>query len=301
MKKREWICFSVIIVSLIMSIFAFLPINKSYKVDPWMSKVSDNTKIKDLSIPGTHDSGAMHSLFDVAGKCQDVSIIKQLDMGVRFFDIRLQLVDNELNVVHSFVDQELKFEWVLNYYKNFLKDYNSEFIIMSIKEDAESKDSSKSFKDVLVSLLAKYNDYICYDNKLPETVKEARGKVYILSRYELDFGISAYQGWKDSTTFELNDLYVQDNYCINDIDEKKKDIKATLEYSKNNNDKLVLNFTSCYIDGAFPPSYAGSAAKEINPWFIDYINENENDRLGIIVADFMTGELATAIYRRNMA
>ena len=172
---------------------------------------------------------------------------------------------------------------------------------MSIKEDAESKDSSKSFKDVLVSLLAKYNDYICYDNKLPETVKEARGKVYILSRYELDFGISAYQGWKDSATFELNDLYVQDNYCINDIDEKKKDIKATLEYSKNNNDKLVLNFTSCYIDGAFPPSYAGSAAKEINPWFIDYISENENDRLGIIVADFMTGELATSIYRRNMA
>ena len=120
MRKREWICFSVIIVSLIMSIFAFLPINKSYKADPWMSKVSDSTKIKDLSIPGTHDSGAMHSLFDVAGKCQDVSIIKQLDMGVRFFDIRLQLVDNELNVVHSFVDQELKFEWVLNYYKNFL-------------------------------------------------------------------------------------------------------------------------------------------------------------------------------------
>lgn len=146
MKKREWMCFSVIIVSLIMSIFAFLPINKSYKVDPWMSKVSDNTKIKDLSIPGTHDSGAMHSLFDVAGKCQDVSIIKQLDMGVRFFDIRLQLVDNELNVVHSFVDQELKFEWVLNYYKNFLKDYNSEFLLCRSKKMPKAKIHQKVLK-----------------------------------------------------------------------------------------------------------------------------------------------------------
>ena len=148
MKKKEWICYAIIIFSLIISIFAFLPINKSYKVDPWMSKVSNNTRIKDLSIPGTHDSGAMHSLFDVSGKCQDLSIIKQLDVGVRFFDIRLQLVDDELNVVHSFVDQELKFEWVLNYYKNFLKKYDSEFIIMSIKEDADSKNSAKSFNAV---------------------------------------------------------------------------------------------------------------------------------------------------------
>ena len=71
-----------------------------------------------MSIPGTHDSGATHSIFDVAGKCQDLDIETQLEIGVRFFDIRLQQVNDKFNVVHSFVDQGLTFD-------NVLKDLNS--------------------------------------------------------------------------------------------------------------------------------------------------------------------------------
>jgi hypothetical protein len=59
-----------------------------------------------------------------------------------------------------------------------------------------------------------------------------------------------------------------------------------------------LNFTSCYLDPAFPPTYAGTAALEINPWFLNVISDN-NDKLGIVVADFITEELAKAIYMRN--
>ena len=99
--------------------------------------------------------------------------------------------------------------------------------------------------------------------------------------------------------FILNDLYVQDNYCINDIDVKKQDILNTIKYSKTNTDKLVLNFTSCYLDNAFPPTYAGTAARLINPWFYDVIDND--DKLGIIVADFITLELAKSIYMRNIA
>lgn len=68
-----------------------------------MKNLDDSLLISDMTIPGTHDSGALHSIFDVAGKCQDLNIKQQLKVGVRFLDIRLRLKNNELEVVHSFV------------------------------------------------------------------------------------------------------------------------------------------------------------------------------------------------------
>ena len=96
----------------------------------------------------------------------------------------------------------------------------------------------------------------------------------------------------------MDDIYVQDNYNIQSIDEKKIDILNTIDYA-NNNDDLVINFTSCYLNNAFPPTYAGTAALEINPWFNEYISNN-NDSLGIVVMDFISQDLAQVIYRRNI-
>ena len=110
LKKKSIFHFLVIICSvLFITIVSLVPINTTKSGSKWMSQVEDNYNIVDLSIPGTHDSGATHSIFDVAGKCQELSIKSQLNIGVRFLDIRLQLVNDDLNVVHSFVDQNLKF------------------------------------------------------------------------------------------------------------------------------------------------------------------------------------------------
>ena len=295
--KKNIISGSIILtLCLIISIFAMIPIHKNYRVNPWMENVSDDRLITTLSIPGTHDSGATHSIFDVAGKCQDLDIKTQLEIGVRFFDIRLQQVNDKFNVVHSFVDQKLDFEDVVEDMVDFIEDYPSEFLLVSIKEDASSKNSYKDFQSLLLSYLDE--EEFCFDSTLPKTLKEARGKIYILSRFSSTIGIDAYIGWQDSTTFTLNDLYVQDNYSIDDINTKKKDIENTINFAKDNKDKLVLNFTSCYLNNAFPPTYAGTAALSINPWLIDKISNN-NDNLGIIVADFISKELAENIYMRN--
>ena len=63
---------------------------------------------------------------------------------------------------------------------------------------------------------------------------------------------------------------------------------------------MVLNFTSCYLDYGFPPTYAGTSARLINPWLKEQIKDT-NDNLGIIVADFIDKELAESIYKRNLA
>ena len=182
MKNKKITITSLIILAsiLIISLFAFIPFQRSEKHNvPWMKQVDDNIKIVDMSIPGTHDSGATHSLFDVAGKCQDLSIKSQLNIGVRFFDIRLQLVHNDLNIVHSFVDQKLKFDSVLDDFSSYIKENNSEFLIISLKEDADVKNSTVSFEEKLIETLNQHNDVICFDNTLPETLKDARGKIFI--------------------------------------------------------------------------------------------------------------------------
>ena len=299
MKKKIIVFLVIFMLVLAIGIFSVIPINKKYQNSPWMKDVADSKLITEMSIPGTHDSGATHSIFDVSGKCQELSIENQLKIGVRFFDIRLQIVNDKLNVVHSFVDQDLSFIDVLEDFNSYIENNQSEFLIISIKEDYDSKNSNVEFKSKVKENLENYNN-IVFDTSLPKTLGEARGKIFILNRYcSEDIGIPAYYNWKDSTSFELGDLYVQDNYCINDINIKKEDIVNTIKYSNESNDKLVLCFTSCYLDYGFPPTYAVTPATTLNKWFISYVNENKDSELGIVIVDFITEEIAKLIYMRN--
>ena len=301
-KKIFFASIGVILLALIISIFAMVPIDKSHDVysKNWLKNVDDNAKITEVSLPGTHDSGATHSIADVAGKCQDLSIKTQLEIGVRFFDLRLQLVNDEFKIVHSFVDQNLKFSAVLEDLYSFIKENSSEYLIISIKEEASPVNSTLWFDEALIRDFEEYKDvFMINENKLPETVKDARGKIYLLSRFSGDIGIPAHYGWADDCSFEFDNIFVQDNYNIQNIEDKKSDILNTINYANTNKNKLVLNFTSCYLDPGFPPLDAGTAALAINPWLLETIKETK-DNLGIIVADFITESLAKAIYMRNI-
>ena len=304
MKSKSKILIMLIMLAstLLISIFAFVPIERKYDESSinWMSKLSDDTNVLDLSLPGTHDSGALHSIADVAGKCQDIPISSQLEIGVRFFDLRLQLVNDEFKIVHSFVDQKLKFEKVVNDLYSFIKNNPTEFLIISIKQENSSLNSSLSFDEALIKALKPYEDvFMLNESSLPEKLGMARSKIFILSRFSEYYGIPAYYGWADDTSFEVNNLYVQDNYNISDLEEKKNDILNTIKYANENSDKLVLNFTSCYLNHGFPPTYAGTTALAINPWLKKEISQN-NKKLGILVIDFIDEELSKSIYMRNI-
>lgn len=264
----------------------------------WMSALEDETAVNELSIPGTHDSGATHSIADVAGKCQSLSIEDQLYIGVRFFDIRLQLVGDDFNVVHSFVDQDTDFDDVLEDMVEFITENPTEFLIVSIKKDADSKKPEGDFPHLLEAELKEYSR-ISTSTTLPRTVGEARGKIYIISRYEgSTMGIPAYEGWADSTSFELGELYVQDNYRVDSAEEKIRDIENTMAIADRCTYGLVLNFTSCYLTSGFPPTYAATPAREINPWLLERLNK-EGRPQGVLVCDFITSDLVKAIWEVN--
>ena len=301
MKNNILRCVALLLLSVILSIAAVAPMQTGEADNSdWMAALPDGASLNSLTLPGTHDSGALHSIADLSGKCQSLSISEQLKIGVRFLDIRLQLVDNELRVVHSFVDQMTSFADTLSEMANFIRNNGSEFLLVSIKEDASAKNSDKNFTDCLEQLLLSYPE-VNTSRELPSTVGAARGGIHIISRYSsATIGLPCYIGWTDDDTFELGGIYVQDNYCVSDTDEKLADIHAAYSVATEEKHALVLNYTSCYLESGFPPIYAGLPAHDVNRDTERTVSmEYADGALGVIVCDFITSQLAEAIIGRN--
>ena len=132
-------------------------------------------------------------------------------------------------------------------------------------------------------------------------LQNARGKIFLLSRYaNASMGIPAYHGRQDSASFALGSLYVQDHYEISEISVKQNDILAAVQEAASSEERLILNFTSCYFDHGFPPMSAAVPARTINPWLTEFCMSAESCR-GIFVCDYMTSELASALLERNFS
>lgn len=302
MKRKTILQMLGLVLTAVLTAASLLPIEKSVQDNSqWMAGLPDDTALNTLTIPGTHDSGALYSFAGVSGKCQSVPIDQQLKMGVRFLDIRLKLVKNELNVVHSFVDQKLTLSEVLKDITKFIRENPTEFLLVSFKEDDSPVKSDVSFTARLEEMLGEYDGIIVPDRELPGTLGEMRGKIYILARYrDASLGIPAYHGWQDSTDFDLNRMHIQDHYEISDIAVKQSDILAAIDKADSRQYSIVLNFTSCYLDHGFPPTWAAAPARTINPWLIQLCRTAESCS-GIFVCDYITSELAAALIERNFS
>ena len=259
----------------------------SYK--NWMSGYSDLTMIKNLNIPGTQDSMALRSIGDLAGQCQSLSLKDQLNIGVRFLDIRLQLVGDELIAVHGIVDQRDNFSNIVSTVESFLKENPSEFIMMSIKKESDDKRSTMTFDEAIKKHTK--SDYWDLSTTLPTLLGNVRKKIVLISRYQdSTIGVPAYNGWKNSETFTMdNGLHIQDEYKVEDIEHKKTAIKDCLE-DNGLTYQMKINFLSGYKTSGFPPSYAPSVANEINSWFNKEIKNYPNNR-GIVLYDFVASDL----------
>lgn len=256
------------------------------KYADWMKSLDDNLSLREVNMPGSHDTMALYSIADLAGQCQSLSLEEQLNLGVRFLDIRLKEENNKLQAVHGFIDQKASFGQITKVVEDFLSKHTNEFLIMSIKEEAKSSSSSLSFENCLKGYLE--NEIYIKDTSLPEKVGDVRGKVILLSRYQdSTIGIPTFKEWKDSASFIMNanDIYIQDTYKITSKEQKQDEITKCFNESGH---ALKINFLSAYRTNAFPPSYAVSAAKDINPWINEEINKYQ-DR-NIVLYDFVTKE-----------
>jgi 1-phosphatidylinositol phosphodiesterase len=280
---------------------ASLPIYKDnvkedVRFTEWMKDISDSTKLEDMSIPGSHDSGALYSLADLSGRCQDLNIESQLNIGIRYLDIRLKYEGNEnFKIIHGPVDQRISFDDVLSCCSSFLNAHPSETILLSLKDEQELEDGSE-FNKALEKVLSDYENQVYKDREIPSNLGASRGKMIILSRFiDNTFGVDCFSGWNINASSTLpNEIKIQDYFKVEDI-EKKKEYFTTL--LNDTSSSLKLNFLSGYKLSSFPPSYSYSVSKELNPWVIEEVKGKSS--LGVIIADSVTTDFTSAIIGGN--
>ena len=255
----------------------------STKYADWMASIDDNTTLREINMPGTHDTMALYSMGNLMGQCQTLSLKEQLNLGVRFLDIRLVENNGALKAMHGIVDQRSNFASITKTIEKFLNTHQKECILLSIKNEADSRSYNPHFEEALIKHLD--NEIFYKEKELPQKIGDVRGKAILLSRYEQNtIGVNCFNGWRDSCSFlmEQNDIYVQDTYKVTSKEQKQQEI---INCFNETGHALKINFLSAYRTNAFPPSYSISSAKDINPWINQEI-ANYHDR-GVVLYDFV--------------
>ncbi|WGS41943.1 phosphatidylinositol-specific phospholipase C domain-containing protein [Burkholderia sp. JSH-S8] len=149
--------FSLLLCFAAASPFAFAHRHPAYSHDSdihysnpkWMALLDENTRVSQLSLPETHDTMSFYGGDAVA--TQTLRLRKQLNAGVRVFDIRLRAIANKFAIHHGPVYQNAMFGDVLNDMTEFLRANPKETLFVRIKEEYSSEHSSMSFEQIFES------------------------------------------------------------------------------------------------------------------------------------------------------
>jgi hypothetical protein len=139
----------------------------SYTSKTWMTALPDQLDIRQVSIPGSHDSGSKDLL--ALAKCQDMSITDQLNSGIRFLDLRLtpvgsgSIVNFSLMTSHTFVSTTNVKE-VLKDVNLFLTNNPKEIVLIKIARDGGAKFSVPDVNNKANA--AFYTEYNLYKNSI---------------------------------------------------------------------------------------------------------------------------------------
>lgn len=261
----------------------------------WMKNIPDDYLISEINLPGTHNSTTQFIHFRHFSRCQNKNIFDQLQMGIRFIDIRFKFDGKDLKMSHNIFKckkarnkkEDLLFSDVLKDCEIFLKENSTETILMSVKREAGKKEE-ESF-DYFYNNFVKDNSLFYLKNKTP-VLSEVRGKIVLLNRCGADINNSAYTdentginltGWpyqnsKNEACLQKvlipqrsgkseNFFYVQDFFNLKP--KKKWEIAILPAIQNTPQDKcIVLNFFSGSNGFSSPKRYSRILFKR----FFDY-------------------------------
>ena len=178
----------------------------------WMSVIQGNTKLTEITIPGTHDTCANEfatsSILMRSFKCQKQTIPELLEDGVRHLDIRCETDKNthSTKTVHSTTDcyrngSLYYLDFVFQEVFDFLDAHPTETVILQIKED-DAKKGPPLFTEAIYEYIHGYGqnkyfygeDYDYHDywylGKSVPTLDEVRGKIVLFNRFDGDIANS---------------------------------------------------------------------------------------------------------------
>lgn len=300
----------------------------------WMDRLSNNKRISELSLPGTHDSMAWR--WNLIGsditRTQTMSLYDQLISGIRVIDIRVKYDNGNSFLCHHgpiYLGDDL--EDVLQIIKDFLRNNPTEAVLMRFSQE-ESSASDYDMKKLFDKYYNKYNDIFYKGGSQNPTVGEIRGKLVLISNV---LSLNRYG-------INYRNIDKQDIYNLNtnwDLYSKWENIRNQINNSNNtsNYEKIYMNYLSG-SGGSFPyfvasgHSSPGTSDDRLSTgltepgfwykykefprgnWFgvfatiyfegtntliADYIKNNNISRSGIIMADFPGARLINNIIECN--
>ena len=240
---------------------SFVTLYESHQMNKWMSRISDDTPLGALSIPGTHNAPTHHNA-PPSVRCQAVSPMEQLKNGVRFFDLRVQVPEpydvnsDKLVLVHAVFPISLTgtkyFRGLYEDMTKFLKENPSETLVVSLKREGSGKGTDQQFSQILKKHYTNPREW--YTEPRVPLLGEVRGRLVLLRRFVLDeplkkewngkgWGIDAHE-WADNTpnaTCPSGDVCVQDFYEVLE----KPSIEQKIKFAR---DHLERSGCCCFVE-----------------------------------------------------
>ena len=300
----------------------------------WQSMVRDETKVCKLSIPGTHDTmtgmgfyqPVLKYVFNMTAISQVSTLEEQISTGLRFFDIRPVVSTDTiakkkiLRLTHGISELDLTFEWTIDQLQNYLKAHPTEFFIAKLQFDngfEDQKDLYSLLSDVLHK--SKYQGLFIENWRPDITVGEMRGKILLLSRYDLRSMNATYNypivycDWPDEDPDIDEDLNPQAQRSCAMYNMNDSTIKATLykqDYYKTTTEKRMKNKQKTVID--MMHSAREVNATDENIWIVNHCSAytevsprgyitNASNLHPLVVADLLNNEGTVGIIPMDMA
>jgi len=225
--------------------------------------------------------------------------------AIRYFDIRLHFnlacPLPSLEVHHGgplIGAQGLKLLQLLQHFQDFLSQNPRECLLVRIKQDSDVQ--TPTFSQQFECEVANYRHIFYKGSSITIPLGTIRGKVILLRNFDWgslqSFGV-VYGSWNP-------EIAIQDTYECRRPDEKFFTARQFLESTIASGPRLFLNHMSAY-HGSHPLvtpyqmawTYDSNGVnKQLERWLMEHFNRY---RIGVIIMDYVTSELAQLIYVRN--
>lgn len=254
-----------------------------------------------VSLPGAHDAATSSIGIPIVqgfAKTQVMSIDKQWQYGVRVFDLRPAVVDDELLICHGTIKTKTSFADAIGSIVDALQQNPSEFAVVVIRHEEEADGCS----DKWAGMMEEYITSLRFNRVVREfdpnmTVGQIRGRILFLFRDDIgnEWIGARLHGWTSSDDLErqksarIGDgmLWVQDYYDPEGADDKMDAIKGLMDSFAANTLPGVwcINHASGYNSAIFGAPNYGSNAQNVNAATADYIQTFRRS-VGFVMMDF---------------
>ncbi|MER5636493.1 phosphatidylinositol-specific phospholipase C domain-containing protein [Kitasatospora sp. NPDC002227] len=308
---------------------AFETLQSSSQPD-WMSRVPDQTWLAGMSIPGTHESLAIHDAIpggDTTQAQQDFgdsgqTLTAQYQAGIRAVDIRVQAMNGKFDIHHGAVYQHAVFDDVLDKTQAFLAAHPSETVLMRLHSectgaavtgctDVPSTTTDADRQQIFRQYLSQYPGLFYAPSVTGTTtvpqLGQVRGKIVLLAFEDPHgggYGLGI-NGYGDHT---------EDHYQTGDPNQKWPLVKANLDLAAaDSTGSLFITYSNANSWGQFdvlgPAGVAGGATTSsgvrpgVNQYLSDYLGSggDAGAHLGLVMMDYPGWSPIAQIISRNPA